>query len=83
MPKIQVTENVTIDDKTFQLNELSAEVQAMIAVFDEWRQDEADLTTSILKTRGALRDLQNQLVEQIRKDMAPPAEEASEAPKAE
>lgn len=67
MAKVQPTLTVTIDDKSYPVSELSQEAQAIVAVFDDWRQREADLINEVMLVRAALQTAQNQLVAEIRK----------------
>lgn len=79
MPQVQQTTTITIDDEQFAVEDLSQEVQQMVQYLDEWRQDESDQVAQLLKTRAALRDLQNSLLQQIQQDKAAAeAEESSE-----
>lgn len=68
MPQIQKTTSITIDDRTISVADTSAEVQQMVQYLDEWRQDEADQASDLLKTRAAIRDLQNSLLQQLQKE---------------
>ena len=77
---IQKTLTVTIDEEVFNVEDLSAEVQQLVTYLDDWRQHEADETSSLLKTRAALRDLQNTILAQIQKEKA--EAEAAEAEEA-
>lgn len=75
MAPVQPTTSITIDGETFEVLSLSTEVQQMVQYLDDWRQDEADQASALLKTRAALRDLQNSLLQQIQKDNSPETEE--------
>ena len=68
MPKVQQTISVTIDDAVYEVAKMSNEVQQLIAYMDEWRQDEADVSTELLKVRAAVRDIQNTLMTTIRQE---------------
>lgn len=84
MPQVPQTTTITIDDEQFAVEYLSQEVQQMVQYLDEWRQDEADQVGQLLKTRAALRDIQNSLLQQIQQDKAAAeAEEAEEATEGE
>lgn len=74
MAKIQETITVTIDDKSYEVAQLSDNVKQMIGLMDEWRQKEADLTSDLLMARAALRDIQNTLLNAIKAETAPAAE---------
>jgi hypothetical protein len=75
MAKIQETVTVTIDDQSYDVATLSDGVKQMVALMDEWRQDEADQTSGLLKTRAAIRDIQNTLLTTIKAELAPAAED--------
>jgi hypothetical protein len=75
---VQKTLTVTVDDALYQVDKMSPQVKDMIALMDEWRQKEVDLNVDLAMVRGALRDVQNQLLVSIRKDR----EEALERAKA-
>lgn len=68
--KIQQTTTVNVDETVFQVDKMSAEVQQMIAYFDDWRQKEADATSELLMIRAALKDIQATLLETIQKERA-------------
>ena len=81
MPKIQQTTTITIDTNTFEVASMSANVQQLVVYLDEWRQEEADQTSALLKTRAALNDIQATLLATIQ-DEAKAAQAAAvqEAP---
>ena len=66
--EVQKTITITIDHKVFQVAEQSEEIKQMIVYLDEWRQNEADEAAGLLKTRAALRDLQNMILNQFKKE---------------
>lgn len=74
---VQQTLTITIDDEIYQLADLSDEVKQMVVYLDDWRQHEADQTSELLKTRAALRDIQNMILNQIQKDNAEAVKEAN------
>ena len=76
MQKLLPTTTVNIDDAVFEVASMSPNVQSMIQYLDSWRQKEADLTSDLLMVRGALKDLQNQLLVQIQEERATAAAEA-------
>ncbi len=78
MAKVQETTSVTIDDKTFQVADLSDNVKQMIGLMDEWRQEDADLTNKVLMVRAAIRDIQNTLLTTIKQETAPAETPAAE-----
>lgn len=86
MTPIQPTTSITIDGEVFEVSIMSEEVQQMVQYLDDWRQDEVDQASDLLKTRAALRDIQNTLLQQIQtekteaeaEDVAESEEEARE-----
>ena len=70
MPKIQPTLTITLDDATFEVANMSDQVKQLVMYLDEWRQDEADQTSALLKTRAALHDIQNTLLTTIQAEQA-------------
>lgn len=70
MTPVQPTLTIAIDDAVYEVAKMSPQVQQMVAYFDDWRQKEADLTSEVLLVRGALRDLQNTLLQTIQTERA-------------
>ncbi len=71
MAQVQKTTTVTIDEQSFEVSSLSENVQQMIALMDEWRQRDADLTGDLLMVRAAIRDIQNTLLSTIKAETSP------------
>jgi hypothetical protein len=67
--KLEPTTIINVDSSSFEVSKMSAEVQQMIKYFDDWRQKEVDLTSNLLMVRGAIRDIQNTLLETITKEL--------------
>lgn len=83
MTPVQPTTNITIDGEVFEVSIMSEEVQQMIQYLDDWRQDEVDQASQLLKTRAALRDIQNTLLKQIQTEKAEAESEAESEDEAE
>ena len=66
MPKIQETTTVTIEDKSYNVADLPENIQQSIALMDEWRQKDVDLSGEITMVRCAIRDIQNGLFAAIK-----------------
>ncbi len=62
---VEKTTSITIGEKSFVVADLPKELQVLIAVFDEWRQDEQDAKTEMLKCAAAVRDLQREMYDKI------------------
>lgn len=77
MTQVVPTLTIEVDEHTkLRVDDTSREVQELISLFDEWRQDEADQTVQLLKTRAALRDIQQNIGLQLQKDQKEAAEKA-------
>jgi hypothetical protein len=79
MQPIQATTSITVDGETYTVSSMSNEVKQMVQYLDDWRQDEVDQASQLLKTRAGLKDLQNTLLQQIQKENAEAAEAAIES----
>lgn len=77
MQAVQPTTTITIDDAVFEVSSMSPQVQSMIQYLDDWRQKEVEATSSLLVVRGALANLQNELLATIQKERADAAEAAA------
>lgn len=62
---VQPTLTINVDGAVFEVAKMSADVQQLVRYFDEFRQREVDLTTDLVMVRGALRDMQNTLLQTI------------------
>jgi hypothetical protein len=83
MVQVQPTTTISIDDTVFEVTSMSPEIQQMVQYLDDWRQKEADTTSELLMARGALRDLQNTLLQAIKAATAPAEGVVEEAPETE
>ena len=73
---VQKTITVTVDETIYTVEKMSQPVRDMIVIMDEWRQQEMDVSVELTMVRGALRDLQNQLLTTIRNERAEAIEKA-------
>lgn len=78
MPTVQKTVTITVDNTTYEVANMSADIQQLVVYLDEWRQEEADQTSALLKTRAALNDIQNTMLTTIQNERAAQAEPAPE-----
>lgn len=72
------TTTINIDQEDFKVELMSDEVRRLVQLLDEWRQDESDQSGQLLKTRAALRDIQNTLLQQIQHEKAEAEAEGAE-----
>jgi hypothetical protein len=84
MPKVEDIKVLNIDGTPYAVDGMSDEVKQMVAVFNEWQQDEADARNRLMQLQAAKNDLSRQIILQVRKEKeeAEAAEESSEAPEA-
>jgi cell division protein ZapA (FtsZ GTPase activity inhibitor) len=68
MQQVQPTLTITIDNQSFEVATMSEQVRQMITYMDDWRQKESDLSSELLMSRSALRDIQNTLLTTIRQE---------------
>jgi hypothetical protein len=78
MLQIQPTTTISIDDKVLDVTSMSPEIQQMVQYLDDWRQRELDTTSELLMIRGAMRDIQNTLLQSIQKAQTASAEKEAD-----
>lgn len=77
MTQVVPTLTIEIDENTkLHVDDTSKEVKELISLFDEWRQDEADQVVQLLKTRAALREIQQNIGLQLQKEQNEAMEKA-------
>lgn len=76
--KVTPTTNIAIDDQTYEVERMSDNVKQMVALLDDWRQQEVDTTSSLLMIRAALKDLQNSLFTTITEERESAAKAAAD-----
>ena len=79
MPTIDPLTVINIDGVPHVVGQMSDEVQAVIAIYNEWRQREVDARNDLLLVQSALRDLGQNLVNRVREEQAATAAAAEEA----
>lgn len=80
MLPVQPTTTISIDDTVFEVASMTPDIQQMVQYLDDWRQKEVDTTSELLMVRGALRDLQNTLLQAIQAARAAETATDGEAP---
>lgn len=68
MNPVQPTTSITFDNTTLEVSKMSADVQQMVAYYDDWRQKEVELVSKLIMVRSALRDMQTQLIQNLQSD---------------
>lgn len=59
--KIEATLTLNVDNQAYAVDKMSPQIQKLVDMFDDWRQEEADAQSKLLMIRSALRDLQREL----------------------
>lgn len=82
MPIVQPLKVLDIDGQKTLVEDMSAEVQQLVAVFNEWSQDAADARNTAVQLQAAVQSVHNQLSAQIKKEYedAQAAADAANAP---
>lgn len=79
MPTIDPLTVINIDGAPHVVAQMSDEVQAVVEIYNEWRQREVDARNDLLLVQSALRDLGQNLVNRVREEQAAAAEAAAVA----
>ncbi len=75
------TEIITLDDGVdLRVDNQSPAIQQMIEYLDEWRQDEADLSSQLIKTRAAINDIQSSILAALQAEYHQPAADSESTP---
>lgn len=82
MAKVEDIKVLNIDDVPYAVDAMSDEVKAMVEVFNEWNQQEADARNALSMIMAAKNDLSRRIILQVReeKEAAEAPEEGAEAP---
>jgi hypothetical protein len=68
MPKVEDIKVLNIDGTPYAVDGMSDEVKAMVEIFNEWAQDEADARNRLMQVSAAKNDLSRQIILQVRKE---------------
>lgn len=68
MPKVQETKTLNIDNVAYAVEKMSPQLQQLVALMDEWRQEEADLSSKVTMVRSALQNVQNAIYNTINQE---------------
>lgn len=64
--KLEPISILTIDGVPHVVKELPETVQQLVAIYNDWRQEESDAKMEMLKCQAAIRDLSNEISSIIR-----------------
>lgn len=79
MATVQPITTLNIDGATLNVSDLSAQVQALVGVYNDWNQALADSQSKAALHQAALNDLSRQIFETIKKDQEAAAQAAADA----
>lgn len=82
MPTVQPVSTLNIDGATYNVSDLSATVQSLVGIYNDWNQNLADAQSKSAQVQAALNDLSRQIINQIKADNDAAAEAANDAPPA-
>ena len=95
MPKVEEVKVLNIDETPYAVDGMSEEIQALVAVYNEWNQKLADARDNFAMIQAATNDLSRSIILKVREEKeaaeadegetaeAPAEESSSEAPAAE
>lgn len=67
---IEETKVITIDDTPLIVDDLSESIKSLITIYDEFRRDEIKAKHELIKVQSAMRDIQREIVLNIKKERA-------------
>lgn len=81
MQKVEPIKILTIDEVPYAVDGLSEQVQALVAMFNDWSLDEAHQRNKLAKTQAAKQELSRQIIGAVRVeiDAKAAAEEVAKA----
>lgn len=68
MAKVEDVKVLNIDETPYAVDAMSDEVQAQVALFNEWNQRDADLSNELAMVRAAKNDLSRRIILQVRQE---------------
>jgi hypothetical protein len=79
MIKADETKVLTLDNETYAVDALDAEVQRLVEVYDHWKQKELDSRLDMLMAQAAIRDITREILSTVQKKKQEAAEAAEKA----
>lgn len=79
MPQVEPLKRLEIDGRPHLVEDMSTEIQQLVAVYNEWNQDAVDARKKASQLQASVDMVKEQMSQQIRKEQAAAAEaEAAE-----
>lgn len=79
MATVQPILTLNIDGTAYNVTDLSAQVQALVGVYNDWNQSLADAQSKAALHQAALNDLSRQIIQQVKTDADAAAAAANDA----
>jgi hypothetical protein len=79
MATVQPITTLNIDGVAFNVADLSAQVQALVGVYNDWNQSLADAQSKAALNQAALNDLSRQIIQTVKADQDAAAAAANDA----
>lgn len=79
MPTVQPVTTLNVDNVAFNVADQSAQVKALVTVYDEWNQDLATAQKTSAQLQAALNELSRQIIVQLKTDQDAAAKAAADA----
>lgn len=78
----QQAQTITIDGVSHNLADFSVEVQKLVSIRNVWEQEVVKAELEYARARAAVRDLDRELLEKLKAELAASAESGEAAPEA-
>lgn len=80
MPKVIDITVLNIDETPYAVESLSAEVQSLVEVYNEWNRKEVDVRDELTRFQAAKETLSRQIVAKVREGIEAEADETRSPP---
>lgn len=78
MPNVEPIKVLNIDEQAYAVEGMSDDIKALVNIFNEWNQKEADAADALAMIRAAKNDLSRQIIMSVRAEQEEKTEEAPE-----
>ena len=82
MPKVTDITVLNIDEVPYAVESLSDEVKALVEIYNDWNQKEAEVRDELTRFQAAKETLSRQIIGKVREQVAADAEAANDAEEA-
>lgn len=78
MTIVQPITTINLEGTTLNVDDLSAQVKALVNVYNDWNQKLSDAQSNTAMVQAALNDLSRQIIQQIKNDQDAAAQKVSD-----